>query len=618
MSPAPSSPAPASPTSVSPTPVSTAEIADYALIGDLQTAALVDRKGCISWLCWPRFDSEACFAALLGDRSNGCWSIAPTAPFTVSRRYRPGTLTLETVFETAEGTVALIDFMAPGEGSSHVIRMVEGRRGRVAMRLDLILRFGYGVTVPWVSHMDDGALRAIAGPDMVMFRAAVDTRGEDLTTVADFCVEEGQTLPFVLSHQASHLPLQPPIDPHRTLELSEGFWRDWLARGRAPGPYSEAVQRSLITLKALTYAQTGGVVAAPTTSLPEEIGGERNWDYRFCWIRDATLTLLALMNAGHFEEASAWRDWLMRAVAGDPADMQIMYGLSGERRLMEWTADWLPGFRNSRPVRIGNAAHRQFQLDVYGELMDTLHQCRVGGMEASEADWALQLALVRHVGRVWREPDEGIWEVRGERRRFTHSRVMAWVAVDRAIKGIEGFGLHGPLDELVALREEIKADVWRHGFDKARNTFTRAYDDPTQDASLLLLAQVGFVEPDDPAYIGTVEAVERELLVDGFVLRYQTVNGGDGLPPGEGAFLACSFWLADAYAMIGRYADAHQLFERLLGVRNDLGLLAEEYDAVSKRLLGNFPQAFSHIGLINTASNLTRAQKPNEQRATAA
>jgi GH15 family glucan-1,4-alpha-glucosidase len=599
-------------------PVPAAEISDYALIGDRQTAALVDRKGSIDWLCWPRFDSDACFAAILGDRSNGCWSIAPAEPFTVSRLYRPGTLTLETVFETAEGTVALIDVMVSGEGSSHVIRMVEGRKGRVAMRLDLILRFGYGATTPWVSRMDDGALRAIAGPDMVVLRTPVDTRGETLTTVADFSVEAGETIPFVLSHQASHLPLQAPIEPHRALERTEAFWRDWLAQGDVSGPYAEAVQRSLITLKALTYAPTGGVVAAPTTSLPEALGGERNWDYRFCWIRDATLTLLSLMNAGYFEEASAWRDWLLRAVAGDPTDMQIMYGLAGERRLTEWSADWLSGFRNSAPVRIGNAAHEQFQLDVYGELMDTLHQARLGGMEASDADWAVQLALVDHVAKVWRQPDEGIWEVRGARRRFTYSRVMAWVAVDRAIKGIEGFGMHGPLERFVALRQEIEADVWRHGFDRARNTFKRAYDDPSLDASLLLLAQVGFVQAGDPAYIGTVEAIERELLVDGFVLRYQTLGGEDGLPPGEGAFLACSFWLADAYAMIGRHADAHSLFERLLGVRNDLGLLSEEYDAKAQRLLGNFPQAFSHIGLINTASNLGRAEKPNEQRATAA
>lgn len=590
------------------------EIADYALIGDCETAALVDRHGAIDWLCWPRFDSDACFAALLGDQSHGYWRIEPAGAYRTSRRYRPGTLILETLFETDEGCVALTDFMPIRAEVSDIVRLVEGRSGRVAMRMALVLRFGYGLTVPWVSRMEDGGLCAIAGPDMVVLRTPVATRGEHMTTVAAFDVVEGEVTPFVLSHRASHLEAPHAIDPLAALEHTETFWRDWLERCHATGPYAEAVRRSLITLKALTFAPTGGLVAAPTTSLPEQFGGERNWDYRFCWIRDSTLTLLALMNAGYYEEASAWRDWLQRAVAGDPADMQIMYGLGGERRLTEWTADWLPGHQNSAPVRVGNAAHRQFQLDVYGELMDTFHQARIGGLETTEATWALQRALVDHVAKVWNELDEGIWEVRGPRRCFTYSRVMAWVAVDRAIKGAENFGLEGPMDDWRVLRDQIKTDVWTNGFDYDRGRFKRAYDDATLDASLLLMAQVGFIEPSDPAYVATVEAIERELLVDGFVQRYQTAKADDGLPPGEGAFLACSFWLADAYIMIGREDDAYRLFESLLAIRNDVGLLAEEYDSAACRFAGNFPQAFSHIGLINTASNLTHAKKPNEQR----
>jgi GH15 family glucan-1,4-alpha-glucosidase len=590
-------------------------IGDYGLIGDCETAALVGRDGSIDWLCWPRFDSDACFAAMLGDPSNGRWRIAPAAASTTSRRYRPGSLILETRFETEDGAVTLIDFMPPRGAASDVVRLVRGDSGSVAMRLEMVVRFGYGRTVPWVTHMQDGRLRAVAGPDMVVLQSPVRTHGEDLTTVADFTVEAGQTVPFVLSYQASHLEPPKPIDPLAALAQTEAFWRDWLSRWSGDGPYAEAVERSLITLKALTYAPTGGIVAAPTTSLPEQFGGERNWDYRFCWIRDSTLTLLALMNAGYFEEASAWRDWLLRAVAGAPAQMQIMYGIDGARRLSEWCADWLPGHAGSSPVRIGNAAHTQFQLDVYGELMDTLHQARQGGLEQVEAGWDLQLALIDHVSRIWAEPDEGIWEVRGPRRCFTFSRVMAWVAMDRAVKDAEAYGLEAPLQAWRATRDAIAADVWAKSYDKARNTFTRAYDDPGMDASLLLLPQVGFVEPDHPAFAGTVEAVERELLVDGFVLRYRTDRVEDGLPPGEGAFLACSFWLADAYSMIGRRDDAVALFDRLLSVRNDLGLLAEEYDVAGRRLAGNFPQAFSHVGLINTAANLTRTAKPAQQRA---
>ncbi|MBV9994875.1 MAG: glycoside hydrolase family 15 protein [Caulobacteraceae bacterium] len=590
------------------------QIADYAIIGDLETAALVSRTGSVDWLCWPRFDSDACFAALLGDDSHGCWRLAPAADFTVTRRYRPGTLILETLFETAEGTVAVLDLMPPRSDVSHVVRIVEGRRGLVPMRMRLVIRFGYGRAAPWVRRIEDQTLCAIAGPSMTVLRTPVETRGEGLTTVAEFVAREGEATPFVLSHQASHLSPPAPIDAEAAMAETERFWRSWLGAGVSAGPYAEAIERSKITLKAMTFAPTGGLVAAPTTSLPEQFGGERNWDYRYCWIRDSTLTLLAMMNNGHYEEAEAWRAWLQRAVAGAPQDLQIMYGIGGERRLMEWTADWLPGHEGSRPVRIGNAAHEQFQLDVFGELLDTFHQARRGGVADGPDLWGLELALVDHVAKVWNEPDEGIWEIRGPKRRFTYSRVMAWVAVDRAIRSAEDFGLEGPLEDWRALREALAADVWANGFDAARNTFVQAYGEPQLDASLLLLAQVGFLAPSHPAYVGTVEAIERELLVNGFVQRYRTRASVDGLPPGEGAFLACSFWLADAYALIGRPDDARRLFERLLGVRNDVGLLSEEYDVRGGRLAGNFPQAFSHIALINTAANLTHATKPSEQR----
>jgi GH15 family glucan-1,4-alpha-glucosidase len=590
------------------------QIADYALIGDCETAALVSREGSIDWLCWPRFDSDACFAALLGDSGNGYWRIAPTAPFTASRRYRPGTLILETLFETAEGVVALVDFMPPRGEISKIVRLVEGRSGTVDLRMELVLRFGYGRTVPWVSKIQ-GGLSAVAGPDKVILRTPVETRGEGMTTVADITVAAGARTPFVLSHQASHLPVLEGRDPAKALGETESFWREWIDRCQVAGPFTDAVHRSLITLKAMTHAPTGGLVAAPTTSLPEQFGGERNWDYRYCWIRDSTLTLLAMMNCGYFDEAVAWRDWLHRAVAGDPAEMQIMYGLGGERRLMEWTVDWLAGHQGSKPVRVGNAAHGQFQLDVFGELMDTFYQARVGGLESPAGLWDLQCALVAHVAEVWDQPDEGIWEVRGPRQPFTYSRAMAWVAVDRAIRSAEAFALEAPLAAWRELREAIRADVWARGFDRERGTFTQAYGTPALDASLLLLAQIGFVDAHDPAFVGTVEAIERELLVDGFVQRYRTQKTDDGLPPGEGAFLACSFWLADAYAIIGRGADALALFERLLALRNDVGLLAEEYDSAGKRFAGNFPQAFSHLGLVNTAANLSHPEKPNKQRA---
>jgi GH15 family glucan-1,4-alpha-glucosidase len=592
-------------------------IEDYALIGDCETAALVGRDGSIDWLCWPRFDSGACFSALLGTPEHGRWLIAPhgdPAEARVTRRYRPGTLILETEFETAEGAVTLTDFMPLRGQASDLVRIVAGRRGRVRMRTELVLRFGYGSIVPWVTRLDDRTLRAVGGPDMVVLHTPTPLHGEGLHTVGDFEVAAGQSLPFYLTYAPSHHPVPDPIDPEAALRDTERFWREWSDRCRDTGEWSEAVRRSLVTLKALTYRPTGGIVAAPTTSLPELIGGPRNWDYRFCWVRDATLTLMALMNAGYYDEAGAWRDWLLRAVAGSPEQMQIMYGIAGERRLSEWEVPWLPGYEDSRPVRIGNAAHAQHQLDIYGEVMDALHQARRGGLAASEPGWAVQRGLLGHVGAVWREPDEGIWEVRGERRHFTHSKVMAWVALDRAVRSVERLGLDGPLEAWRRLRQEIHRDVCRRGFDPGLNSFVQSYGSKQLDASLLLLPVMGFLPPGDPRIRGTVEAIERRLVVDGLVLRYDSSEADDGLPPGEGAFLACSFWLADAYVMLGRTDDARRLFERLLSLRNDVGLLAEEYDTGSKRQVGNFPQAFSHLALVNTAHNLTRTAKPAEQR----
>lgn len=588
----------------------------YGLLGDCQTAALVGIDGSVDWLCWPRFDSEACFAALLGNPSNGRWHIGPQCvEQSVSRRYRPGTLILETRFDTPSGSVVLTDFMLPRGSASDLIRIVKGVSGEVPMSMELVLRFNYGATIPWVSRMKDGTLRAIAGPDMVVLRTPAPIHGEDFRTVGAFTIGAGQSVPFVLSYAPSHLPVPRPFDTTQALHDCEKFWRDWIARARTSGPHAEAIRRSLITLKALTYAPSGGIVAAPTTSLPEEIGSTRNWDYRYCWIRDSTLTLLALMNAGLYDEALAWRDWLQRAVAGSPTDMQIMYGILGERRLTEWQVDWLSGYEGSKPVRVGNAAYQQFQLDVYGELMDTFEQARQGGLSPGESGWDLQQALTLHVARCWREPDYGIWETRGPRQHFTFSKVMAWVVFDRAIKAVERHGLPGQIEEWRTLRAQIQAEIHDLGFDPKRNCFRSAYGETTLDASLLLLAQVGFIAPTDPRYVGTIEAIERELLIGGFVRRYDTEDTNDGLEPGEGVFLACSFWLVDAYIAIGRRADAEALFDRLLALRNDLGLLAEEYDTEARRQIGNFPQAFSHVALINSAFNLTRATHPAEQRA---
>jgi GH15 family glucan-1,4-alpha-glucosidase len=599
-------------------------IEDYALIGDCEAAALVSKDGSIDWLCWPRFDSGACFAALLGDSNNGCWRIAPAAAglwanARVRRRYQRNTLILETEFTIADGSasVVLIDFMPlrGGRAWSQLVRLVVGMRGTVPMRTELIVRFGYGGWVPWVTRSETGDLLAIAGPDMLLLRTPVELRGEGLTTVGDFTVAARQRVAFVLTYVPSHLPLPEPADAEDALRSTEEFWRSWASGCRwCIEPHTEIVTRSLITLKALTYAPTGGIVAAPTTSLPERLGGPRNWDYRFCWLRDATLTLLALMNSGYFDEARAWRAWLLRAAAGSPADIQIMYGVAGERWLDEREVPWLSGYENSKPVRIGNAAADQLQLDVYGEVMDAVHHAHVGGVEDLPAGWDFARELLAHLEMVWRTPDEGIWEVRSGRHHFTHSKVMAWVAFDRGIKAIEAVGLDGPVDRWRQIRAEIHEEVCRRAFNTDLGSFVQTYDSDLLDASALLIPQVGFLPPGDPRVQGTVAAIERKLLHGGFVLRYDTAAADDGLPAGEGAFLPCSFWLADAYVLIGRPADAQRLFKRLVGLCNDVGLLSEEYDPGAQRLVGNFPQAFSHIALVNTAHNIAAATKPCEQR----
>jgi GH15 family glucan-1,4-alpha-glucosidase len=591
------------------------DIEDYALIGDCETAALVGRDGSIDWLCWPRFDSDACFAALLGTHEHGHWRIAPQHPEArISRRYRPRTLILETRLETPEGVATLIDFMPPRGRYSNVVRIVVGERGRVAMATKVVFRFGYGAIVPWMTRLEDGTYRAIAGPDMVLLRTPVHLRGENLTTVGTFSVAAGDTISFVLTHCSSTHPPPAARDPTSSLEATEAFWLDWTGKCSADGPWHDAVIRSLITLKALTYAPTGGIVAAPTTSLPERLGGTRNWDYRFCWLRDATLTLLAMMHAGIYWEAQAWREWMLRAVAGSADQIQPLYGISGERRMNEWIVPWLPGFNNSRPVRVGNDAYRQFQLDVFGEVMDANHQARRSGLATTESGWRVQVAMLDHLARVWFEPDEGIWEIRAERRHFTYSKVMAWVAFDRAIKSVETFGLEGPVARWRKLRTQIFAEVCERGFDAEIGSFVQSYGSKQVDASLLLLPTVGFLPVSDRRISGTVSAIEQRLLVDDFVLRYETSEALDGLAPGEGVFLACSFWLVDVYVLQGRREDAERLFKRLMGLCNDVGLLSEEYDPAARRLIGNFPQAFSHVGLINSAFNLTRSLIPVDQR----
>ena len=576
---------------------------DYALIGDCTTAALVSRAGAVDWLCWPRFDSGACFAALLGTPDHGTWRIAPAHPSPrIRRAYRDGTMVLETLFATPDGEVALIDFMPVGQGGSHLVRLVQGRSGHVDLRMTLALRFDYGSAVPWVTSLPgEPGIMAVAGPDRAVLRTPVPLRAEGLTTLATFAVVAGETIPFVLSHGPGHLGPPPAIDALAALARTEEFWRDWCARGTTTGPDAAAVQRSLLTLKAFTYRPTGGIVAAPTTSLPESPGGSRNWDYRYCWLRDASLTLVALIGGGHVEEARAWQDWLRRSIGGSPDRPQIMYGLAGERRLIEWEADWLPGYQGARPVRIGNAAHGQLQLDVFGEVAEALYQARAAGATSGPESWDLQRTLTTHLEAIWEQPDDGIWETRGGRRHFTHSKIMAWVALDRAVRGAEQFGLEGPLDRWRALRAEMHASICASGFDPGRNSFLQSYGARELDASLLLIPLVGFLPPEDPRVRGTLAAIERDLLVDGFVRRYDTSDSPDGLPPGEGAFLACSFWLADNYVLQGRRAEARALFDRLLALRNDVGLLAEEYDPVARRLVGNFPQAFSHLALVDTA-----------------
>jgi GH15 family glucan-1,4-alpha-glucosidase len=593
-------------------------IEDYALIGDLQTAALVERGGSIDWLCFPRFDSGACFAALLGTPDDGRWLLAPVEGGSPTRRYVDDTLVLETMWETDDGTVRVLDFMPPRGVAPDIVRVVEGVRGRVAMRSELIVRFDYGSIVPWVRRVDYRTRLMVGGPDALCYRPGAETRGEDMRTVSDFVVEEGYRVPFVLTWYPSHQPQPDAIDTKTALEETMDYWHEWneICTNTVSDDWAELVQRSLMVLKALTYAPTGGTVAAPTTSLPEWIGGVRNWDYRYCWLRDATLTLLALLHAEHLDEAKDWRRWLLRAVAGDPADLQIMYGVAGERRLTEYEVPWLTGYEESSPVRIGNAASEQLQLDVYGEVMDALYQARVHGLASEDEAWSLQKTLLVHLERVWREPDDGIWEIRGERQHFVHSKVMCWVAFDRAVRTIEDQELRGPVERWRAARDEIAAEVLEHGFDEELGTFVQAYGSKEVDASLLLLPLVGFLPVADPRIRGTIEAVERELLQDGLVLRYRTHEDGvDGLPPGEGVFLPCSFWLVDCYELLGRHDDAHALFRRLIGLANDLGLLAEEYDPRAKRMLGNFPQAFTHLALVNSAYNLaTHLPSPMHRR----
>ena len=590
-------------------------IEDYALVGDCETTALVSRGGSIDWLCWPRFDSGACCAALLGRPENGRWLMAPVGTATIKRRYRPDTLILETEFKTDEGVATLIDFMPMRSSDSHVIRLVVGRRGNTAMRTELVLRFDYGLLTPWATRLNDGRHSFIAGPDRVILSSQVPLRGEDLKTVGEFRVRAGQTVSFVLSYCPSFRSLPAPLDAAAALRATTSFWRRWIKQSSAAGEFTDAVRRSLITLKALTYRPTGGILAAATTSLPEQIGGVRNWDYRYCWLRDATFTLQAMINSGFHLEAQQWREWLLRAVAGDPARMQILYGIAGERLLPEWEIPWLPGYQDSAPVRIGNAAAEQLQLDVYGEIMDVFHQARHAKLAASDAGWQLQLALVDHLQRIWNRPDRGMWEVRGKSQHFTVSKVMAWVALDRMICSAEEFGLAGPLRRWRSLRRHIHQQVCRRGFSRRLGSFVRSYGSRHLDASLLLLPLVGFLRPGDPRIRGTVAAIERHLTDDGLVRRYDTNASGDGLPPGEGVFLPCSFWLADNWVLLNRRKHARRLFERLLALRNDVGLLAEEYDPRAGRLVGNFPQSFSHIALINTAYNLTREHGPARQRA---
>ncbi|MGV0785854.1 glycoside hydrolase family 15 protein [Mycolicibacterium sp. XJ2] len=591
-----------------------AAIEDYALLGDLQTAALVGRGGSIDWLCLPRFDSSACLAALLHDEEAGSWRIAPASggPAT-RRRYRGHTLILESEWDTSEGTVRVVDCMPPRGTEPDVVRVVEGVSGRVPMRMVLRLRFDYGHIVPWVRR-ESADLAAVAGPDAMWLRTTAPIRGEDLSTVAEFDIAAGERIPFVLTYAPSHLPRPEPVDPDTAIAGAERFWTDWISRCRYRGRWESEVRRALVLLKALTYAPTGGIVAAATTSLPEQLGGARNWDYRFCWLRDATFTLQALLGTGFVAEARAWREWLVRAVAGDPSKLQIMYGLDGSRRLHEQELPWLSGYEGSAPVRIGNGAADQFQLDVWGEVLDGLHLARDAGMTTDDTAWDVQRALLDYLEGHWRDPDNSLWEVRGPRRQFVHSKVMAWAGVDRAVKTVDHHGLPGPVDRWRALRDEIHAEVCANGYDTDRSTFTQYYGSDAVDAALLLIPRVGFLPWNDPRVRGTVDAVQARLSTDGLLLRYRTEHGVDGLPGHEGAFLACSFWLADALHGIGRTEEATTLYERLLRLRNDVGLLSEEFDTTARRHVGNTPQAFSLVGLINTARELTGARTETSAR----
>lgn len=590
------------------------KIEDYALIGDLQTCALVGRDGSIDWLCVPRFDSQACFAALLGAPEHGRWLLAPRGQIRGMRRhYRGDSLILESEFECDSGRVRLIDFMPIRNQAVDLVRIVEGIEGRVPMRMELEVRFDYGSIVPWVRSID-GGIRAVAGPNTVYCRGDVSMRGEGLVTVAEFEIGAGDRRTFDLTWTDTYGPVPEPQDAEVRLEQTDRFWRDWSSRCTYDGPWRDAVMRSLITLKALTYEPTGGLVAAATTSLPEQIGGVRNWDYRHCWLRDATFSLYALTVGGYTDEALAWREWLVNAVAGRPEELQIMYGVAGERRLTELEVAWLPGYEGSRPVRVGNAAYHQYQLDVYGEIMDVLHLARRIGLPPDENSWRVQRAIMKFLATGWKEPDEGIWEVRGPRRHFTHSKVMAWVAFDRAIAAVEKFGMDGPVELWRAARAEIRAEILEKGFDRHLNAFVQFYGSQSADASLLMLPSLGFMAADDPRMVGTVALIRKQLASNGLIARYPTTPAVDGLPPGEGSFLLCTFWLADVLALQGNYDEAAAMFEQLLALRNDVGLLAEQYDPIAGRQLGNFPQAFSHVGLINTARNLQRHGGPAEDR----
>jgi GH15 family glucan-1,4-alpha-glucosidase len=591
------------------------EIADYGLIGDCRTAALVGSNGSVDWLCWPRFDSASCFAALLGTDEHGAWSVKPAdGTCRSTRSYLDDTMVLETVFSTDVGSFAVIDFMPMGQSDSSLIRIVEGRAGRAKVHMNLTLRFDYGTSVPWVTRLrGDNEIVAIAGPNLIVLRTSVPLRGKNLSTRSSFDIGEGERVAFILTYAASHRDPPMAVDSNAALEQTLAYWKAWSAKCNYVGHRREAVVRSLLTLKALTFSETGGIVAAPTTSLPEQIGGPRNWDYRYCWLRDATLTLIALMGAGYYDEAKAWRDWLHRAVAGSPEAIQIMYGIAGERRLDEWEISWLPGYRRSAPVRVGNAASGQLQLDVWGEMMDALHLAREGDLAPLPSGWSMQCQALEHLEAIWKDPDDGIWEVRGGRKQFTHSKVMAWVAFDRTIRDAEHYGLDAPLQRWRAVRDDIHRTVCSKGYDDEQGTFTQSFGNTDLDASLLLLPAVGFLPADDPRIMRTIMAIEDHLMSDGLVLRYRTERGADGLPPGEGVFLACSFWLADAYQLQGRIAEADALLDRLLALRNDLGLLSEEYDTVTKSLVGNFPQAFSHLAMVRTILSL-HDQEPLRNR----